>query len=232
MRVLRRFVSCLPLFSLLGWSIDARLLLREGQDDGVERSLLTKNLRPGRRTQISRIIAETFDVQEEDNRDTLGGEAGGPGEERIYVQYKNKKGHDRAIQHATIVHQDADDDDVVIMSCMNCLATLRNISSIVEVSIDHPIEAFGNIVGPARTLEEVIPWGLHAIQADQLMAGGDGVKVCIVDTGLAIGHPDFNYDFISGTDTVKDDGSVWQWSVDKSEFQGNTSSCDAVCLSI
>jgi subtilisin family serine protease len=231
MRLLHRFVSSLPLLSLLGWSIDARLLLRGGQDDGAERSQLTKNLRPGRRTQISALIAETFDVQDDDDRHTRGEEAEDQ-EERIYVQYKSKKGHDRAIQHATIVHQDADDDDVLIMSCVNCLETLRNMSSIVEVSIDHPIEAFGSIVGPARTLEEIIPWGLHVIQADQLTAGGDGVKVCIVDTGLAVGHPDFNYDFISGTDTVKDDGSVWQWSVDKSECERNKNSCDTVCLSI
>jgi hypothetical protein len=231
MRLLHRFVSSLPLFSLLGWSIDARLLLREGKEDGAERSQLTKNLRHGRRTQISALIAEAFDVQDDDDRHTLEEEAVNQ-EERIYVQYKSKKGHDRAIQHATIVHQDADDDNVVIMSCVNCLETLRNVSSIVEVSIDHPIEAFGSIVGPARTLEEIIPWGLHAIQADQLIAGGDGVKVCIVDTGLAVGHPDFNYDFISGTDTVKDDGSVWQWSVDKSESQTNAYSCVTICLSI
>lgn len=41
---------------------------------------------------------------------------------------------------------------------------------------------------PSRRLEEQVPWGIQAIQADQVSAGpfANQVKVCIVDTGVGM----------------------------------------------
>ena len=146
---------------------------------------------------------------------------GGEEETRIVVQYADEFAHKRVVKQATHVYQDLDTDDEIIMSCdVRCIEELMNDNAIIDVSVDHLVEEYGHVPEGAlrRTLQEVLPVGLKMIQADQLPAGPDEVVVCIADTGLAIGHPDFNTDFITGTHTYKDDGVVWRWDEDWSKF--------------
>jgi hypothetical protein len=140
---------------------------------------------------------------------------------RVYVRYNNEAGHMHALTRAKEIIQDKDDDDVIILSCEDdCLARFQGDSSIIEADYDYQVAAFGNHAnGPVRTLEELIPWGLTAIQADTMEVGDDDILICIVDTGIAIGHPDFNSDFISGTDTYKGRGEVWEWNDDRSTLR-------------
>jgi hypothetical protein len=139
-------------------------------------------------------------------------------EKRVYVRYNSEAGHMHAVSRAKEIVQDKDDDDVIIFSCEDdCLERFRGDTSIVEADYDHPIAAFGNVNGPVRTLEELLPWGLISIQADTMEVGDDDILICIVDTGIAIGHPDFNSDFISGTDTDKGK-EVWKWNDDRSKL--------------
>jgi subtilisin family serine protease len=139
---------------------------------------------------------------------------------RVYVRYNSEAGHMHALTRAKEIIQDKDDDDVIILSCEDdCLARFQGDSSIIEADYDYQVAAFGNVDGPARTLEELIPWGLAAIQADTMEVGDDDILICIVDTGIAIGHPDFNSDFISGTDTDKGKGEVWKWNDDRSKLR-------------
>jgi subtilisin family serine protease len=44
--------------------------------------------------------------------------------------------------------------------------------------------------------------------------------VCIVDSVLALEHPDFDHDMITGTDTVKFYGPIWNWSEDNKSGHG------------
>lgn len=145
----------------------------------------------------------------------------GEEETRLVVQYADEFAHKRVVKQATHVYQDLDTDDEVIMICdVRCIEELMNDNGIIDVSVDHLVVEYGHVPegAPRRTLQEVMPVGLKMIQADQLPAGPDEVVVCIADTGLAIGHPDFNTDFITGTHTYKDNGVVWRWDEDWSKF--------------
>ena len=46
---------------------------------------------------------------------------------------------------------------------------------------------------------ETIPWGIQAVQAQQVSYGG-GRKVCIIDTGYALGTPDLQTTRVTGED--------------------------------
>jgi subtilisin family serine protease len=47
--------------------------------------------------------------------------------------------------------------------------------------------------------QETLPWGVQAVQASQVPFGV-GRKVCIIDTGYAMGHPDLPVERVSGID--------------------------------
>jgi hypothetical protein len=143
----------------------------------------------------------------------------GTEERRVYVRYKSEDGHEHAVSRAKEIVQDKDDDDVIILNCDdNCLEQFRGDSSIAEADYDHHVEAFGDVNGPVRTLEEFTPWGLTAIQADTMDVGDGDILICIADTGIAFGHPDFNSEYINGTDTNKGKGKeLWKWNDDRSK---------------
>jgi hypothetical protein len=68
--------------------------------------------------------------------------------------------------------------------------------------IDNEVQGYG----------ELASWGIEAIQAKDLELGEYSVTVCVVDTGLAPNHPDFNYSKISGRDR---DDRGWAWNEDR-----------------
>ena len=58
----------------------------------------------------------------------------------------------------------------------------------------------------------LLTWGLRAIGANGSAARGAGVKVCVLDTGLDAGHPDFASREIKGKSFVEDEN----WDLDGS----------------
>jgi serine protease len=83
--------------------------------------------------------------------------------------------------------------------------------AILEIEEDVPVIAMGDeeeIVIPSRYLEEHVPWGIKAIQADLLSPGPHDVTVCVVDSGIAAGHPDFQLEHFDGSDR-DEDGLKW-----------------------
>jgi subtilisin family serine protease len=138
---------------------------------------------------------------------------------RIFARYRGQRGHRIAERCARNIIQDNDGDDIIILQGNGlCMEQLTRDTDIIEADFDNEVFALGSS-SPAdltRTLEEMLPWGLEMIQANQLDTGDNNITVCIVDSGLAIGHPDFDHDMITGTDTVKFYGPAWNWSEDKS----------------
>ena len=157
---------------------------------------------------------------------------------RIVARYNSLQGHTLAKTCAQKVFQDQDDDDLIIVQAnKECLKQLEKDSSIMAVELDHPVFALGSGSSSSssssgssmmyehsdaihnhnhRHLTEVVPWGLQAIQADQLEMGPSEIVVCIVDTGIALNHPDLNKAKITGSDNVKLYEPNWSWNTEKS----------------
>jgi serine protease len=139
---------------------------------------------------------------------------------RMFARYSGQRGHRLAKKCARKIIQDNDDDDILIFEGDGlCMEQLLGDVDIIEADFDNEVYVLGsggaNTKDPIRTLEEIIPWGLEMIQADQLDAGDNEIVVCIVDSGIALEHPDFVSDMITGNDTVKFYGPRWDWKTDK-----------------
>lgn len=133
---------------------------------------------------------------------------------RLFARYSDSQGR-RLVQKCAkaIVNDDDDTDFTIFQADSECLDVLKASSIILSVEEDHPVHAFGDVaLGPYRRLNEQVPWGIAAIQADQLDVGEHDVTVCIVDSGIAIGHPDFVADRVTGKDRTDKD---WQWDKDR-----------------
>lgn len=72
------------------------------------------------------------------------------------------------------------------------LAALANDPRVVNISIDHPVVAFGRAKPPPPPPPsgEVIPAGVERIAARSVTQRGDGIGVAILDTGLDFNHQD------------------------------------------
>lgn len=67
----------------------------------------------------------------------------------------------------------------------------------------------------ARHLLETQGWGIQEVQADQLQIGDSPVTVCVIDSGVAVNHPDLANADVSGVNrTSQDDGSEMPWNED------------------
>jgi Subtilase family len=119
-------------------------------------------------------------------------------------------------------NDDNDDEDkglpVSAMSATSCWKKLQGHTEIRWVEEDHPVRAFSIEGTDNNDIDEsndaMVSWGIGAVQADQLEVGPHGVTVCVVDTGIADHHPDFNYDRISGVDRI-DRPTAWYWNRDR-----------------
>lgn len=136
-------------------------------------------------------------------------------------------------QCAKTIVDDEDATDYVVFEGddWNCLDQLRQQSTIdgVVFEEDPPVEAFFGeeawstssssshrslLSSTSRLLSETVPWGIHAIQADQLSAGPNNVTVCVIDTGIASGHPDFHMDRVTGKTRMM--STMGSWDADRS----------------
>ena len=137
---------------------------------------------------------------------------------RIFAKFRDEDGHQLIKQCASTIIRDLDsDNEVVFQGNGACLEILQRSGSILEADEDFEVHAFKDKRHHRRRREliysEVVPWGIEAIQADLLDAGDGEVLVCIVDTGLAIDHPEF-VDYtkrITGDDAKRG----WEWDVDR-----------------
>ena len=132
---------------------------------------------------------------------------------RIFARYAGPRGHRLAKRCARKIIRDRDDDDVIIFEGNGlCMEQLQRDMDIIDADFDNKVFPLGSSGdASSRVLEEIMPWGLEMIQADQLEVGDNEVTVCIVDSGIARDHPDFDSSMITGNDTV---GIFWKWKWD------------------
>mmetsp|Transcript_51718 Transcript_51718/g.155222 ORF Transcript_51718/g.155222 Transcript_51718/m.155222 type:complete len:562 (-) Transcript_51718:2561-4246(-) len=86
----------------------------------------------------------------------------------------------------------------------------------VIFSIDEPVTLnHDTVAGRNRHLTELVTDGIKMIQADQIEEGTDIRTLCIVDSGIGIGHPDLpTYPTVQGVNLTLDDGTTYAWSDD------------------
>jgi subtilisin family serine protease len=117
-------------------------------------------------------------------------QAQGPGqppgqERRRYVVEFNQFGPGAAaavrIAGGEVAHEFPQFRKVAAWLPETALAALQNNPNVVGIEID-----------PARSpFAETVPYGISMVQANQVSASpNSGVKVCIIDSGYSLGHPD------------------------------------------
>jgi serine protease len=81
---------------------------------------------------------------------------------------------------------------------------LRNNPRVRSITDDVPRYPFSN---------QVVPYGIPMVQADQLSSGSgiSDVKVCVIDSGYNKGHEDLPTGFVTGTDN----GGTGKWNEDR-----------------
>mmetsp|Transcript_20158 Transcript_20158/g.24706 ORF Transcript_20158/g.24706 Transcript_20158/m.24706 type:complete len:611 (-) Transcript_20158:298-2130(-) len=122
---------------------------------------------------------------------------------RVIAKFKNSEGRTAAIDASLSITQDLSEKYGIIGLSLRDEDTANKLlqnRNIVSVDLDFEMHALGNT--HTRLAEdytsfqfgefEISPWGLSAIQSDLLEQNenGEQIKVCIVDTGYALGHPD------------------------------------------
>ena len=144
---------------------------------------------------------------------------------RLFVRYRGPRGHRIARKCAKKVTRDFDDDNIIIIEGNDfCLDQLRRDTQVIEADFDYRIHALGDsLAGPngdsyssirSRKMGESLTWELDMIQAGDLRPGNNPVTICVVDSGVAIGHPVFNSSKITGNHTARWYGPDWKWDKD------------------
>ena len=80
------------------------------------------------------------------------------------------------------------------------LAVLQNNPNVVGIEVDPERYPFA----------ETVPYGISMVQANQISAPDTDLKVCIIDSGYSLGHPDLPQTGVSGVD----DNVAGVWSHD------------------
>ncbi len=142
---------------------------------------------------------------------------------RVIVVFKDKVDEDLVKDNGGKVdHKMAYLEGVVAELKPKDVAKLKKSDKVASVSEDAVAYAVGDADGdgkggkpgggkPAPTQpEEVLPWGVDRIDADQAWsaATGSGINVAIIDTGIDSDHPDLKDNVKGGTNFVMIRGTV------------------------
>ena len=137
--------------------------------------------------------------------------------ERVLIEYMPGKG--AAVRNAVLaaggqVHHDLDRINTIAVSVTGRWANrLAKDPNVVMVEADPLRYLAGKPAPEGETSTQVVPWGIEAVQAPAVWAEGfegEGVKVCVIDTGLYADHEDLiGLPSINGYSQVDD-----QWNFD------------------
>ena len=104
------------------------------------------------------------------------------------------------------------------------IATLALLDGVTVVEPNSQVKSLGGTLrGPQqqemirRSLSESRPWGIDIINVEQLwsLTAKDKVKICIIDTGYHIGHPDLPSDGVTGFTPSGKNESYGGWNIDE-----------------
>ena len=135
---------------------------------------------------------------------------------RVFVKYKDDSGREGAKTAALELLEEFENHNLLVVSLdENGRKALEWDDGIEFLEPDHPIAASAaglEYVGD-RNLAEQRPWGLDMIESDAVPMGDHPVKVCLIDTGYAQGHPDLP--FATGDDSIRPHRrEPWLWDID------------------
>jgi serine protease len=150
------------------------------------------------------------------NKRRLNGESTS---DRMFIRYKSESGRAKVMERVKQVFAEYPDskDMVVQISQSDADDLVKNYKDDIErIQVDSIWEEQGQFEHYVdRRLDEVTPYGINMIQADQVEIGPYPVQICIVDSGLDITHPDINADEAEGTNRVCHvDKEEMDWDVD------------------
>jgi len=124
------------------------------------------------------------------------------GKRRVFLKYKDELKEDDRFNVLAQALKDYPQDHTVVVDIdeetYKSLKADHLIESLEDDNEVHGLSSASTDIPFARHLAEHIPWGLEMIQANKVPRGISPVKVCIVDTGYAIGHPDLPTDGVTG----------------------------------
>lgn len=128
------------------------------------------------------------------------------GSNRYYVKFKNQPTSTDesmiASKGATIRHKfnliSAYSVTIPNDTVLNSIKSESSVDYVEQVPV---VEAVGQIT----------PWGITAVKAPLVWdeVTGNGVKVCVVDTGIDYNHPDLDDNYLGGYDFVNEDADPW-----------------------
>jgi subtilisin family serine protease len=158
--------------------------------------------------------------------------------EDVLVQFKNPSGKAAAFG-ASVRNNCPNLPDSYGVACVRlptlAIEALKKDPNIVSVSADQTYNALGwreedpitlYLRDGERNLAESLLWGIQRVQADQVQqvsGGNKKTKVCVIDTGYALGHPDLPIEYASGgwVEGINTTSSL-PW---KSDLNGHGSHC-------
>lgn len=70
------------------------------------------------------------------------------------------------------------------------------------VGFEYDVEVYALPRPSPQQPAQVLPWGIDRIDAELVEATGEGIRVCIVDTGIDRDHPDLAANIVSGRNFV------------------------------
>lgn len=158
-----------------------------------------------------------------------GGEEDDDENVEVLVRYKTNKGKQHAERTAKTKKAKKDlkrFHTVTIATKRSKIKELEDDPDIEAVSQEQEVYALGGTRGGTamdkaqeihRQLRETSPWGIDAVQANQLAQGDAAVPfICVIDTGYGEGHPDLPTENAHGVDGYSwyyseggDRGEVW-----------------------
>jgi hypothetical protein len=154
---------------------------------------------------------------------------------RYWIQYETADGEALLLQHLTQLHHwfanenlmsvDLEDEAVVLLeNSPGIVAIERDTQWLAQGYLERMVDVTelqrnqGRFLTSEQNPDEIIPYGISMVQADQVTMGDTPITVCIVDTGIALEHPDLDASLVTGADRETEDAagvsSTLRWNHD------------------